>query len=339
MRRSSLASGRALVAVTVAATLTVGLAHAQTGDSSVPRAPWGAPALQGVWDFRSLTPFERPVELAGKTVLTDEEAASVLAEANETWRGIQDGNPEMPTGSYNEAWYDVTGVVEDRRTSLVVAPSDGRMPPLTAAATKQRAEVQRLRRGLGAHEVTYGGWVEEIGPGHLAVRCIVGFNSGPPMNPSAYNNNVQVFQTEDHVVLLNEMVHSVRIIPLDGREHLDGSILQQMGDSRGRWEDDTLVVETTNFRRGTGFLSGQTDLHLRLTERFSRLSPQTLRYEATLDDPTVWARPWTFVLSMQRSDDPLYEYACHEGNYGLPNILAGAREAERAMEGDNRVPR
>ena len=141
---------------------------------------------------------------------------------------------------------------------------------------------------------------------------------------------MQLFQTEDHVVLLNEMVHSTRVIPLDGRER--SGIPQQMGDSRGHWDGDTLVVETTDFLRGTGFLGGLTDTHLRLVERFTRISAQTLLYEATLDDPTVWPVPWTFQLLMQQSADPLYEYACHEGNYGLYNILAGAREAERAMQ-------
>ncbi len=323
---------RLLVASFTLAAATAGAAAQAPEDSAAPRTPWGAPDLSGVWDFRSLTPFERPPDLAGKTVLTDEDAAAVLEEASETWRQIQEGSDAMPTGSYNEAWYDVEGVAEDRRTSLIVRPADGRMPPLTAAAGKRQAELARTRRGVGAHEIPYGGWVEDIGPGHLAVRCIVGFNSGPPMTPSAYNNNVQVLQTEDHVVLLNEMVHSARVIPLDGRARLDRGIRQQMGDSRGRWEGDTLVVETTNFLRGTGFLGGLTDARLRLVERFTRMSPQTLRYEATLDDPTVWPAAWTYRLFMQRSDDPIYEYACHEGNYGLYNILAGTREAEKAAE-------
>ena len=313
--------------------LAPGAAAAQTTDAAaMPRTAWGAPDLGGVWDFRSLTPFERPEALAGKQLLTAEDQAAVLEDAGETWRGIQDGNPEMPTGSYNEAWYDVEGVGEDRRTSLIVHPPNGKMPPVTASAQRRAAELARVRRGLGPHELTYGGWVADMGPGHLAVRCIVGFNSGPPMTPSAYNNNMQLFQTEDHVVLLNEMVHSVRVIPLDGQPRLDPGIRQQMGDSRGRWEGDTLVVETTNFLRGTGFQSGQTGPHLRLVEHFTRIAPETLLYAATMDDPTVWTTPWTFELFMSRNDQPLYEYACHEGNYGIYNILTGAREAEAAME-------
>ena len=313
--------------------LAPGAAAGQTPDTApAPRTPWGAPDLGGVWDFRSLTPFERPEELAGKLLLTEEDQAAVLEDAGETWRGIQDGNPEMPTGSYNEAWYDVEGVGEDRRTSLVVDPRHGRMPPFTAGEQRRLADQARVRRGLGLHELTYGGWVADMGPGHLAVRCLVGFNSGPPMTPSAYNNNMQLFQTEDHVVLLNEMVHSVRVIPLDGQPRLDPGIRQQMGDSRGRWEGDTLVVETTNFLRGTGFQSGQTGQHFRLEERFTRIAPETLLYGATVDDPTVWTTPWTFELLMSRNDQPLYEYACHEGNYGIYNILTGAREAEAAIE-------
>ena len=313
--------------------LAPGAAAGQTPDTApAPRTPWGAPDLGGVWDFRSLTPFERPEELAGKLLLTEEDQAAVLEDAGETWRGIQDGNPEMPTGSYNEAWYDVEGVGEDRRTSLVVDPRHGRMPPFTAGEQRRLADQARVRRGLGLHELTYGGWVADMGPGHLAVRCLVGFNSGPPMTPSAYNNNMQLFQTEDHVVLLNEMVHSVRVIPLDGQPRLDPGIRQQMGDSRGRWEGDTLVVETTNFLRGTGFQGGQTGQHFRLEERFTRIAPETLLYGATVDDPTVWTTPWTFELLMSRNDQPLYEYACHEGNYGIYNILTGAREAEAAME-------
>ena len=313
-------------------TMLVGAASAQTtNSSSTPRTAWGDPDLRGIWDFRSLTPFERPVEFGEKRELTEEEAAEVIDTANETWRGIQDGNEAMPTGSYNEAWYDVTGVVQDRRTSLIVSPSNGRIPSLTASEMRRQAAVAQERQGLGSHEVSYGGFVEEIGPGHLAVRCIVGFSSGPPMTPSAYNNNVQVFQTEDHVALLNEMIHTVRVIPLGERPAHD--VRQQLGTSHGYWDGDTLVVETSNFVREIGMLGGRHDSkNLRLVERFTRVSPQTLTYEATLDDPTVWTSDWTYQLFMRRSDDPLYEYACHEGNYGLPNILTGAREAERVME-------
>ena len=321
-----------LVAGAIVLLAASGAAAQPAGGGEAPRTAWGAPDLGGVWDFRSITPFERPEALGDRQLLTDEDAAAVREEADETWRGIQDGNDAMPTGSYNEAWYDVEGVGEDRRTSLVVDPPDGRVPPFTAGEQRRMAEQARVRRGLGLHELTYGGWVADMGPGHLAVRCIVGFNSGPPMTPSAYNNNMQLFQTEDHVVVLNEMVHSARVIPIDGRPHLDAGIPQQMGDSRGYWDGDTLVVESRNFLRGTGFLGGQTGPHFRLEERFTRIGPETLLYQATVDDPTVWTTPWTFELFMNRNDYPVYEYACHEGNYGIYNILTGQREAEAAME-------
>ncbi len=175
-----------------------------------------------------------------------------------------------------------------------------------------------------------GGFVEDLGPSGLQVRCILGFNSGPPMTPSAYNNNVQLFQTADYVVLLNEMVHDVRIVPLNGRSPLPASIPQWTGSSRGHWEGDTLVVETTNFLRETNFLRGRTSAYLTLTEQFTRVDADTLLYEVTVDDPTTYAKPWAFAVPMRNSPDPVYEYACHEGNYGLYNILAGAAAEEPA---------
>ena len=177
---------------------------------------------------------------------------------------------------------------------------------------------------MSSHEPTPGGFVEDLGPGGLQVRCILGFNSGPPMAPSAYNNNLQVFQTEDTVVLFAEMNHEARVVPLDGRGHLADSVPQWTGDSRGRWDGDTLVVETRNFLRETNFQRGATTPNLTLIERLTRVDDETLRYDVTVDDPTVWTRPWTYSVPMQLNPQPLYEYACHEGNYGLYNILAGA---------------
>ena len=301
--------------------------------ADAPRTTWGAPDLQGVWDFRTLTPFERPEELGEKDVLTDEEQAEFEATRLAEFAVRDDQEPADVVGNYNQFWFDPgsTGV-ETNRTSLVVTPADGRVPALTPAAARRQTEIERVRRGLLMHDITPGGWVEDMGSDALQVRCIVGFNSGPPMTPGGYNQNVQLFQTEDHVVLLNEMVHNARIVPLDGRPHLDADVRQWTGDSRGYWDGDTLVVETKNFLRETGFRRGRSDENLHLTERFTRVSPQTLMYEATIDDPTVWSRPWSYQIPMQRNDQPLYEYACHEGNYGLYNMLAGAREAEKAAE-------
>ena len=301
----------------------------QPNEWTVPRTPDGQPDLQGVWDFRTVTPLERPDELEGKAFLTDEEATEFehrLA-ATHIDRRPDEGSP----GTYNQFWFDRgTSVVSDRRTSLIVDPPDGRVPPMTQAAMKKKAEMERARRGLAMHSPTPGGWVEDLGANGLQLRCITGFNSGPPMTPGGYNNNVQLLQTPEHVVLVNEMVHNARIVPLDGRPHLDDDIRQWVGNSRGRWEGDALVVETTNFLRETSFMRGGASTNLHLIERFTRVSPQTLMYEATIGDPTVWSRPWTYQIPMQRNDQPMYEYACHEGNYGLYNILAGSRAEEKA---------
>ena len=323
---------RAVVAMMAAGVLAVpAVGLAQSGD--VPRTAWGAPDLQGVWDFRTLTPFERPEELGEKDVLTDEERAEFEASRLAEFAVRDDQPPADVVGNYNQFWFDPgTTAVETNRTSLVVDPPNGRVPALTGRAAERQAEIARIRKGLLMHDITPGGWVEDMGSDALQVRCIVGFNSGPPMTPGGYNQNVQLFQTEDHVVLLNEMVHNSRIVPLDGRDHLDHDLKQWTGDSRGYWDGDTLVVETRNFLRETGFRRGRSDEHLHLTERFTRVSPSTLMYEATIDDPTVWSQPWTYQIPMQRSDQPMYEYACHEGNYGLYNMLAGAREAEKAAE-------
>ena len=298
-------------------------AGAQTeSPMEAPRTSWGAPDLQGVWDFRSLTPMERPEELADSETFTAEQAAEFAEDTIR--RRSRDNDTSDRVVPYNDFWFDEGTSVTTERTSLVVDPPDGRIPPLTREAMDRRQAQEEARAGVGGHEPTEGGFVEDLGPGGLQVRCILGFNSGPPMAPSAYNNNVQVFQTEDTVVLFNEMNHNARVVPLDGRDHLDAGIGQWTGDSRGHWEGDTLVVETTNFLRETNFMRGATTPNLTLVERLTRVDADTLQYDVTVDDPTVWTRPWTFSVPMRRNPEPVYEYACHEGNYGLYNILAGA---------------
>jgi hypothetical protein len=298
--------------------------------SKVPRTADGHPDLQGVWNFSTATPLERPDALGHKQVLDDEEAAEF--EQQEAAKADHDKNPPADiVGNYNEFWYDGNKkVVGTKRTSLIVDPADGRLPPLTAAAQQKDAAIIAARRGIGRHEPTRGGFVEELGPGGLQVRCILGFNSGPPMTPAAYNQNVQIFQTAQNVVLLNEMIHNARVVPMDGRPH--GKLRQWVGDSRGRWDGDTLVVDTTNFLRETAFLNGKTTPNLHLVERFTRVDADTLLYEFTVEDPTVWTRPWTAQIAMSRSEQGMYEYACHEGNYGLLGILGGARAKENAGE-------
>ena len=320
MSREVLTGVLAMLAIVVLAPME---AAAQTEASMpAPRTSWGAPDLQGVWDFRSLTPMERPEEFADNDTFTAEQAAEF---AEETIRSrSRDNDTSDRVVPYNDFWFDEGTAVTTERTSLVIDPPDGRIPPLTQEAMDRQKAQEEARAGVGGHEPTPGGFVEDLGPGGLQVRCILGFNSGPPMAPSAYNNNVQVFQTEDTVVLFAEMNHNARVVFLDGRDHLDAGVRQWTGDSRGHWEGDTLVVETTNFLRETNFMRGATTPNLTLIERLTRVDADTLQYDVTIDDPTVWTRPWTFSVPMQRNPEPLYEYACHEGNYGLFNILAGA---------------
>jgi hypothetical protein len=328
---------RAARPIGVALLLTVALipAYAQrASEPAPPRTAWGTPDLNGVWDFRTLTPFERPSELANQEFFTEEAAAEFEADRLAEFAVRDDQEPEDIVGNYNQFWFDPGNKVsETNQTSLVIDPPDGRVPALTPPAAAREAAALLARDGVDRHSPTYGGFVDDLGSGMFAVRCILGFNSGPPMTPAGYNQNVQLTQTEDYVVLLNEMVHSSRVVPLDGRPHLPEGVRQWMGDSRGHWEGDTLVVETANFLRETSFRAGLTTSALQLTERFTRVSEGTLNYEVTVEDPNAWARPWTYRIPMVQSEYPLFEYACHEGNYGLYNILAGARQQEATAEG------
>ena len=320
-----------LVALVVPAPVAVaGQSRSAASDGwTAPVTSWGDPDLQGIWDFRTITPMERPAELAGKAVLTAEEAADFEARENRRLnRDLVDpevGGAIYPPASqggvvpYNEFWYDRgNALVEDRRTSLIVDPPDGRIPALTAAAAERTAARSEY---LSEHPAD--SWHDRS----LGDRCILGFNAGPPMVPAAYNNNVQLLQTPDHVVILNEMVHNARIVPLDGRPH--GTIRQWAGDSRAHWEDTTLVVETRGFGDLVGFRGGAT-ANLHVVERFTLVGADSLRYEFTLEDPETWTRPWTAVVPMKRTPGPMFEYACHEGNYAMDGILAGARAEERA---------
>ncbi|MYH29810.1 MAG: hypothetical protein F4137_13365 [Acidobacteria bacterium] len=308
----------------------------------VPPTPWGHPDLQGVWDFRTITPMERPEDRAEQEFLTAEEAAELeqaaldriadlaarparRTEADPSGnvdRGV-DGAP----GSYNNFWFDRgTSAVSTNRTSLVVDPPSGRIPALTAEAQARRDALAEARRNTGPHQPTPGGWVDDLGANGLQVRCIVGFNAGPPMTPGGYNNNMQLFQTPDTVVIYNEMNHNPRVIPLDGRPFT--GLRQWAGESRGHWEGDTLVVETVNFLRETSFMRGGATADLQLTERFTRASPEVMLYEVTVNDSSTWTAPWTYEVPMQWNPAPIFEYACHEGNYSMAVILAGALESE-----------
>ncbi|MXY17413.1 MAG: hypothetical protein F4Y57_10575 [Acidobacteria bacterium] len=219
---------RYLTVVLAVAAVVVGAAPAAAQE--VPRTPWGAPDLQGVWDFRTLTPMERPEELAAQDTYTEEEAAAFEARRLAEFAAMDEEEPADIVGNYNQFWFDRgSTVVQSNRTSLVTDPAEGRIPALTGAAEARRAALAKAREGTGRHEPTPGGFVEDLGSNGLQLRCIMGFNSGPPMTPSAYNNNMQVFQTEDHVVLFTEMVHDARIVPLDGRDHLPGDLRKWSG--------------------------------------------------------------------------------------------------------------
>jgi hypothetical protein len=294
--------------------LTSIAAAAQPRQDTPPRTADGRPDLQATWDFAQLTPFERPSEFADKSTVTDEEAEEFAQRRVETSnKDKRDGGAAADVErAYNDFWWDFGRRIA-RQPSLVVDPADGRVPALVPAAQKRIAD----RRGRFDNP--------EERP--LAERCILGFNSGPPMVPSAYNNNVQIVQTRDRVLILNEMIHSARIVDLTRREHLPQQIRFLTGDSIGRWDGDTLVVDTTNFSLEGGFRGATTKLHL--VERFTRESPDTLRYEFTVDDPDTWTRPWSASIPMTRTDERMFEYACHEGNYALTGVLQGARYQEK----------
>jgi len=283
----------------------------------------GQPDFQGIWTNATITPLERPKELADKEFFTEKEVAEyekrVLEESNKDRR---DGSAEADVGrAYNDSWWDRgTKVVPTRRTSIVVDPPDGRVPPLTADAQKAAAaRAAALRRPAAGPE--------DRG---LPERCILWPTAGPPMLSSAYNNNYQILQTPGYVVIFIEMIHDVRIIPLDGRPHLASNIRQWLGDPRGHWEGNTLVVDSTNFTDKNPFRGSDRNLHL--TERFTRIDPDTILYRFTVEDPTAFTRAWTGEAPLTRTPGPIYEYACHEGNYGMANILSGARAEEKAME-------
>ena len=299
---------------------------ADAQSSSVPRLPDGRPDLQGVWDFSSVTPLQRPEELADQEFLTEEDAAALEARAAGR---VDTAPPPGSPGAYNRFWFaDGTTVVGTRRSSLIIDPPNGRLPSYTDLG---RARMQARAEARGRNAGPEDRDVDE--------RCILGFNSGPPMLPGAYNNYMQLFQGNNQVAILNEMVNDVRIVPLDGRPALASHIQQWRGDSRGRWDGDTLVVETRNFRDiGTAHPAPNMALlealgpDMHLVERFSRRDADTLLYQFTVTDLTGFNEPWSAELTMTRKDDRLYEYACHEGNYGLYNILAGAQADYRAAQ-------
>lgn len=299
-------------------------------DYEPPRTEWGDPDLRGVWNFSSNTPTTRPSEYADQQFLTPEEVIArderVAAAA-----AARDGQSDQGgVGGYNQFWIEGNPEALNLRTSVIIDPPNGQLPPRVEGAPIAFGGLGPDYDGERPVRVTVGG-IAKDGPEDrgLSERCLMGFNAVPPFNPSMYNNNVQLFQTEDHVVIFNEMIHHARIVPMDGRPHIPEDMTQWTGDSRGYWEDDTLIVETRNFNektqtyRGTGVSADKT-----LIERFYRSADDRIEYEFTIRDPKAYQEEFTGTFPLFATDGKIHEYACHEGNYGMVNILRGERVAE-----------
>ncbi len=289
---------------------------------TAPHTSWGDPDLQGIWDNGTITPLERPRGAADKALLTEREAAEADAEA--ATRADGEHRPKDALAdlalAYNQEWWDRGKSIG--RTSLIVDPPDGRLPPLTPEGQK-RVEAR-------AAAVKARGPADSWADRPLQERCLL-YHGVPPM-PTGYNNNYHIVQTPEHVAILHEMIHEVRLIPLDGRAHVGSAIRQWLGDSRGHWEGNTLVVETTNYSDKATMRFPSAAETLRVVERLTRVAPDRIDYRFTVHDPTMYTRPWTAVLPMTRIKGPIYEYACHEGNYGMANVLAGYRAQEKVAE-------
>jgi hypothetical protein len=292
---------------------------------TAPRTPEGQPDLQGFWTNATFTPLERPKDVH-KEFFTKEEAAEF-----EKRLAAEDAAQTEP-GTIADVHYDFTQFGLDTaqapyashlRTSLIFDPADGKLPPLTAAGQARAAARAEQAKRVGRWDSAQSNELDD--------RCMIFAGAGPPMLPQSYNSNYQIVQTSGYVMILFEMAHDVRIIPLDGRPHVPAAVQQWIGDSRGRWDGDTLVIETTNFN-GKNPLRGSSE-RMRVTERLTRVDADTIRYRFTIDDESTWTRPWSAELLMRKATGPLFEHACHEGNYGLYNTLAGARlEEKKAAE-------
>ena len=296
---------------------------AKAATAKPPRTPWGHPDLQGTWDYRTITPLERGQQYGDRQFMTDEEVK--VLEQRAAKRMDEPPPDEAPAGTVHAAYWTDPGrnVDDDRRTSLIVDPPNGRVPPLVSATTG-RAGGRGGGRGGGRPGGRADSWLDRS----LLERCIT-WGIPTASLPGLYNNNIQIVQSPDHVVIVHEMVHDARVIPLDKRPRVTGTAMRQyLGESRGWYEGDTLVVETTNFSNKTSYRNA--NVNLKLTERYRRVDDRRLELLLTIEDPTVWTAPWTVKLNMRPSEGPLVEYACHEGNYGLRNILEVARDEEKA---------
>jgi hypothetical protein len=306
----------------------------------VSRTPWGDPDLQGIWNTATATPLERPSKFGGTPVLTDEEAAEFQEEvASNLTRDRRDGSQEVDVDrAYNEHWMDARRLqtLQDKRTSLIVDPPDGRLPPAPQLTPERRKAAEERAARVRPFYVDRPNGPQEL---PLVTRCILreGHDRAPYLG-TIYNNTNQIFQSPGYVTILSEMVHHARIIPLTG-PHVGPDLRQWLGDARGRWEGETLVVETTNFRRDPGLLFGNANPDtFQIVERFTRLGPDTLKYEFTISDPDTWTRPWIAMVSWSRIEEQLYEYTCHEDNYDMAHFLAAAQTREAKGREANQTP-
>jgi hypothetical protein len=293
------------------------------------KTPWGDPDLQGVWNDATSTPLQRP---AGKGETVSGDDANLFEEqlANDLSRDRRDGGPEVDVNrAYNEHWMDARRlkITNDHRTSLIVDPPDGRLPP-TVPISAERQKIRAERQAAGAR--FQAGMPNIATEMSLPIRCIIRTDS-PPYLPTIYNNDFQIYQSPGYVVIAPEMIHSARIIPLDGRPHIGKSLKQWLGDTRGHFEGNTLVIETTNFRNDDTVYQGANPETYKITERFTRVADDSINYEFTIEDPTTWTKPWTAIVPWNKidPDEQMYEYMCHEDNFDIVHLLTGARAREK----------
>jgi hypothetical protein len=296
-------------ALSAAFVLVPAFVFAQSSRYKAPRTADGQPDLEGYWNSETFTPFERPAQLKDKAFFTPEEAAAYERQRIEQ----ANSQPETDVHYDNRIWQSEKQQksLSGLRTSLVIDPADGHVPPLTAEAQAR----PRIRYDY-----------DSVKDRPLAERCIIWPHEGPPMQPVGYNSNLSFVQGPGWVAITQEMIHDTRMIPIDNRPHVGSAIREYMGDSVGHWDGDTLVIETTNFTDKTRFRNSTE--HLKVTERIRRTSPDTILYQATMEDPHTWARPWTIEYEMHKTNDPIFEYACHEGNYGMRNTMMEQRHLE-----------
>jgi hypothetical protein len=310
------------LSIALTALMIAGIAPAQEPNYQVSRTEWGLPDLQGVWNFATNIPMERPAAFADRATLSEQEIAGIAAQTEAGLQALTDSGPN----GYNTFWLEM-GSGKDNRTSLITYPENGRLPPRVEGVEMTNGGLGNDVNGERPVRFIVGG-IGKDGPEDrgLSERCLLGFNAGPPFTPNLYNNNVQIFQSQNSVVIMTEMVHTARVVPLDNRAPLDEDLRFWSGDARGYWDRDTLVVETRNFNDLTKSFGAYGDSSGKLlTERFTRTDAYTMEYEFTVDDPDTFTDKFTAMITMAKVDGQIYEYACHEGNYAMVNLLRAAR--------------